>query len=131
MHDLLLRIDDDYKVDFVYDETLHTFSLTETMADMVRNNIIMSIMPHRGELPGAPLLGSRRYEITNGGDAGARDLERLDGEALKWIVDIGRALSITVKAWPEAGQPGKLNEMITAVLPSGETVPFETFLRVV
>ena len=130
MRDFLLQITDDYEVDFVYDETLKTFTLTQTVADVVRNNIIMSIMLHKGELPGALLLGSRRYEITNGGDNGARDLERHDGEAMKWIADIGRAKSITVKAWSEPGQPGRLNELITAVLPDGEIVPFETFFRV-
>jgi phage gp46-like protein len=130
MRDLLLQITDDYKVDFVYDETTKTFTLTSTMADVVKNNIILSIMIRIGELPGAPSFGSRRHEITSGGDAGARDLERFDAEAMQWIVDIGRAKSIAVKAWPEPGEPGRLNEIITAVLMDGESLPFETFYRV-
>lgn len=130
MHDLMLQITDDYKVDIVYDETLKTFTLTSSLADVVRNNIILSIMIRRGELPGAPNFGSRRYDITNGGDAGARDLERYDAEALQWIIDIGRAKTIEIKAWPEPGEPGRYNELITATLTDGEIVPFQTFFRV-
>jgi phage gp46-like protein len=130
MPDLLLQITDDYKVDFVYDETALTFKLTESLADVVRNNIIMSIMINKGELIDSPLLGSRRNEIKSGGINGARELEYYDREALQWIIDIGRAISIDIKTWPEPVQPERLNETIAATLPDGEIVPFNTFYRV-
>jgi len=131
MHDLKLQITDDFMVDFVYDEVSGLFELTETLADVVRNNIIMSITIRKGEILTAENFGSARWEIKQGGDSGARELERIDAEALQWIISLGRAKSIDVKAWPAEDNPGRLDELITATLPDGETVPFETFLRVV
>jgi phage gp46-like protein len=130
MADLLLRINDEYMVDFVYNETSGSLELAQTLADIVVNNIIMSIMVRKNELPGSPGFGSDRYKINRSGDAGARLLEQCDIEATRWIVQRGRAVSIDVAAEPVAGDPGRFRETITATLPGGEIVPFETFYRV-
>lgn len=129
MRDFKLIIDEDFMLDVEY--SANTFSLTDSLADVVRNNIAMSISIRRGEIHNAPTFGSRRWEVKRGGDAGARELERFDGDALEWIISLGRAKTIEVKAWPSEGEPGRLDELITATLTDGETVTFETFLRVV
>jgi len=130
--DLLLTLDPQTgEIDFVYNEDTGLFTMTESLTDTVRNNLILSIKIPRGALVTAPDFGSRRSEIDVVDEEAIDRLVQYDRQATQWIVDAGRAKSIEIEAEEDTGTAGRINERITAVLPDDTVVDFTTFFKVV
>lgn len=87
----------------------------------VRDLIALSIGTNTGWW-GSKELGNRLAEIRKGklGDAEANEYKREIEKALRWLIEDGLVLSVSVRVQREA--KGRLNYWISAKLPSGEIV---------
>jgi phage gp46-like protein len=99
--------------------------------DTIRNNIYLSLAIRKGTWwhdPGFGLDWSPRQKLTSRTPALLR--ERCL-EALKWILDIGRAKSIEVTTERDTKNRRRINVLVEAVQADGREVTFETYTEVI
>lgn len=105
----------------------------EPVANLM-NNIYLSLMVERGSLFINPEFGSRlhllkRAKNTVGTERLAREYCH---EALKWLLDTGRATDIQVESERDRIQDlNRLKLLVTVTQTNGKKVTFERFVEVV
>lgn len=119
----------DFKIDpYTQDYEIQggRFALTEEIG----NNIYLSLMVGKGSWPFAPSFGSRLHLLTR-----EKALERMERiakeyceEALKWIIDQGRAEKIDVTT--ELDKDGMGMKCLIEATQQGRKVTYEHFVKV-
>lgn len=115
---------DPYKQDY-------TFASGEiTLTDTIMNNIYLSLIVRKGTWAFAPDLGSRLHLLQREKllDRVATLAKQYCDEALKWIIDAGRAESIEVTATLDK-ENSRLTCLIEAVQ-KGQSVKYTHFVSV-
>lgn len=119
--------------DFKLDPSTQDYELKAgqfALTDDIMNNIYLSLDIRKGTWPFAPEFGSRLHLLQRD-KATARAASKAKEyceEALKWLLDNGRAESIEVETALDAAK-GRLNCLITAVQ-SGKKITYERFVEV-
>jgi phage gp46-like protein len=109
-------------------------SMTFEPVETILNNIYLSLMVERGSLFVNPEFGSRlhllkRAKNTVNKESLAREYCR---EALKWLLDTGRAMDIQVESERDRKQDlNRLKLRVIVTQSNGRTVTFERFVEVV
>lgn len=110
---------------------LAALDMTFNPSNSILNNIIISVAIKKGTWwhdTSFGLLNRPRLKNT----AANANLIRGDYEqALQWLLDAGRAKSITVTVSRDSNDRYRLNILISAVQADGQTVTYDTFKEVV
>jgi len=95
----------------------------------IRNNIFLSLTLARGAFFQDPTFGHRLNEVKKNTVNAPALVKEYAREALQWVIDTGRAKSITIET--ERGEKDRINISVSAVEADGNEVKFETFYEVV
>jgi len=100
------------------------------LTDDVTNNIYLSLSIRKGAWAFKPSFGSRLHLLQRAKATAhtAADAKEYCNEALKWLLDAGRADSIDVVTEMDKGN-GRLNCVIT-VVQNGKKITYEHFVQV-
>lgn len=97
----------------------------------IRNNAFLSLVIQRGAWWFDPAFGSRLHEIKKATSDAPALAEAYAKEALKWLLDVGRAKAIEVTASLLRGVTSSLRLNIVITRADGTPVNFEHFVEVV
>ncbi len=98
----------------------------------IGNNIYLSLAVEKGAFFHNPAFGLRRRGRLKNTETTAGLIRQDYLEALRWLVDTGRAKSVEVFVERDRTQDlGRLKVLIEAVQADGRTVTFTTFKEVV
>lgn len=100
------------------------------LVEDIRNNIYLSLNVRKGTWPFAPELGSRLHllEREKSLERVARKAKEYCDEALKWIIDKGRAESIEVTV--ELDKANMRLKCLIEAVQKGKTITYEHFVEV-
>lgn len=106
----------------------------EAIDGNLMNNIYCSLMIRRGSWFVNPAFGSRLYLLQR-----AKNTERTAAlaaeyckEALRWLIDCGRATTVTVTTERDRTQDtGRLKAVVEVTKATGETTTFSTWVDVI
>ena len=117
----------DFAISYGYFEADMTWQPVETIA----NNVWLSLNVRRGTMFAAPYFGNRFHLLKKNTVRTAALAEEYAREALQWLVDIGRAVSVDVSAErdPE-NYPNRMLLRGAVVQADGRRIPFEQFVEV-
>ena len=106
-------------------------AMTFAPADSIANNIFLSLNIRKGTFFADPEFGMRELPGKNTPKS-PELVEAYALEALQWILDTGRAKSITLSAYQDKEKyPDRILLTGEAIQADGRTVPFEQFVEVV
>jgi phage gp46-like protein len=122
----------DFKIDIEQGTGLG--QMTFEKVEDITNNIYLSLMIRKGSFFQNPEFGSRLhllYRAKNTEKTAALAAEYCK-EALRWLIDIGRASSIDVSTERDRSEDlHRLKILVEVTLVDGRQVTFETFMEVV
>lgn len=120
-------------MDFQLSYNSQTGALDQTydQAADILNNIIITLGIKKGTWWQDTQFGVADRPRLKNTPANARLIQQDIEQALQWIIDAGRALSITVETWRAENDRHRLNVLITAIQADGRVVTFDTFKEVV
>jgi phage gp46-like protein len=98
--------------------------------DSIIQNIWLSIFIKKGSFWAAPDLGSRLYLVKKVIPSAAVDAKAYIDECLKWLLDSGRMLDVTVTCELNATQK-RIDISVVGHKGTGQDVKFDTFYQVV
>ena len=105
--------------------------MTWEPVETIANNVWLSLNVRRGTLFAAPRFGHRLHLLKKNTARTAALAEAYTREALQWLVDIGRAVSVDVSAERDpVNYPNRMLLRGTVVQADGRRVPFEQFVEV-
>lgn len=119
----------DFKL--TYDSHTGTIDQTFDQSGDILNNIIISLAIKKGTWWHDPQFGMTDRPRMKNTAATARLVKQDVEQALQWIIDAGRAVSIEVAAWRDQNDRDRLNILITATQADGRIVTYTTFKEVV
>lgn len=114
-----------------YDAQSGAIDQTFIKAGDILNNIIITLAIKKGEWWHDPTFGVTHRPRLKNTPASARLIQQDIEQALQWIIDAGRAVSIQVETWRDENDRHRLNVLITATQIDGRVVTYETFKEVV
>jgi phage gp46-like protein len=118
-------------MDFAIEMTAGLPAMTFDKAADIRNNVLLSLLVRRGSWWFNPAFGMRELPKKNT-IAAAGLVEEYAREALRWLLDTGRATAIEVRAERDPLQdPHRLKLRLQVTQASGEVLSFEHFVEVV
>lgn len=91
------------------------------------NNVYLSLKIRRSTLFTQAAFGSRLHQIVKLSDENVFLARQYCIEALRWLVDIGRAERVDVETERDATDSSRLNIRIIVTVPSGEAQTFTLF----
>lgn len=119
-------------MDFAIEFNAGQADMTWDPVEDISNNIWLSLNVKKGTLFSAPEFGSRLHLIEKNTPQAPALAEAYAKEALKWLLDIGRAKSIDVTAEQDMeNHPNRLILRGVVEQANGSRVPFEQFVEVV
>lgn len=121
-------------MDFRIDMNAGTPVMTFEKATDIRNNILLSLTVRRGSWFQNPDFGSRLHLLERSKNTPRTSQLAIDyaKEALRWLIDTGKAKSIDVSAERNALQDnGCLKLLVEAVQANEARVAFTAFVEVV
>lgn len=110
----------------------NSFAATENGSD-IYNLLRNSIMVDKGTFPFKPNFGSELYKLRREKKTERTRLLAIQycTEATNWLLQTGKATEIEISSQYSIFDNNRLDLKIEAKQASGETVTFETFVRVV
>lgn len=114
-----------------YNNQTGAIDQTYDQAADILNNIIITLGMKKGSWWHDPQFGVTDRPRLKNTPATARLIQQDIEQALQWIIDAGRATSITVETWRPENDRHRLNVLVTATQADGRTVTYETFREVV
>lgn len=119
-------------MDFRIDTTAGQGEMTFDPVTDIRNNIFLSIKVRRGSFFANPSFGLRAIRPAKNTIQTAGLLREYCREALQWLIDTGKAVSVDVQVERDpAAWPGRMKILVTAVQADLKPVTFETFQEVI
>jgi len=115
----------------IYDSQSGAIDQTFEQAGDLINNIILTLSIKKGSWWFDPSFGLIHRPRLKNTPATARLLQQDMEQALQWIIDAGRATSITIATQRDENNRHRLNFLITAIQPDGRSVTYTTFKEVV
>lgn len=104
--------------------------MSYTPTTTIKNNLILSIIIHRGAFFQNPSLGSRLHTLTKITADTLQLAEAYIKEAVQWILDTGRATRIGVEVTRDPGDLHRIKIRIEAVQADGREISFVIFYGV-
>lgn len=114
-----------------YDTQSGAVDQTFDKAGDILNNIIITLAIKKGEWWHDATFGVTHRPRLKNTPASARLIQQDIEQALQWIIDAGRAVSIQVETWRDDTDRHRLKVLITATQTDGRVVTYETFREVV
>lgn len=108
--------------------------MTFDKADTIMNNVYLSLMVRRGSFFQNPEFGSRLHELSRekNTEHTASLVREYCKEALKWLIDCGRATKVDVYTERDPSvDPYRIKFLVEVTQADGRVVSFETFVEVV
>lgn len=119
-------------MDFQIDTSAGQGEMTFTPAADIRNNIFLSLKIRRGAFFANPSFGLRSVRPAKNTARTAGLLKEYCTEALQWLIDTGKAVSVDVQVERDpAAWPDRMKILVTAVQADLTPVTFETFQEVI
>ena len=101
------------------------------MVDSIANNVYLSLRVRHGSFFVDPDFGSRLHTLKKVTDASVSLAKSYCDEALKWIVDTGRAESISVDTYRSGTDKNRINIKVTVTKAAGDDITYDTYYEVV
>lgn len=93
------------------------------------NNVFLSLTIGKGDWWFDPSFGLRKRRRLKNTPSAARLLEQDHKEALQWMIDSGRAVSVEVTSEPAGRNRLKLSAAVVGA--GGETATYDKFIQVI